>query len=46
LFPKNPQLCDYVLEKAVGEKLYELDDEAEVRANSYMVQRIGKAFCE
>ena len=46
LFPKNPQLCDYVLTAALRRKypdftaLPPLDDSAETRANEYMRRRI------
>lgn len=45
LFPKNPQLCDYVLSKALKQKYPEfeglspLDDELEEKANKFIVER-------
>lgn len=45
LFPKNPQLCDYLLERALKKKYPEfkglspLDDELENKANEYIVNR-------
>ena len=45
LLPKNPQVCDWLLERALerkyggGVKLEPLPDELEHRANSYMVER-------
>lgn len=45
LLPKNPQVCDYLLEKALqrkyGEevKLEPLKDETEKKANSYIADR-------
>lgn len=45
LLPKNPQLCDYILTKALKKKYPEftelaaLDDELENRANRYIVNR-------
>ena len=45
LFPKNPHLCDYVIEKALQNKygndvvLQKLDDTVECAANSYIVNR-------
>jgi len=47
LLPKNPQLCDYLLEKALKRKygnveLAELDDNQEIEANSYVVKRFIK----
>ena len=46
LLPKNPKLCDYVLEKALRKKYPEfqgltpLDDGTEEKANEYMVKRL------
>ena len=48
LFPKNPQLCDYVLSQALRHKypnfkaLSPLDDELENTANDYIVNRFKK----
>lgn len=48
LFPKNPKLCDYVLEKALRKKypdfngLSELDDTMELTANQYINDRFKK----
>lgn len=48
LFPKNPQLCDFVLTKALKRKypdfkgLAPLDDELENIANDYIVNRFKK----
>ena len=48
LFPKNPQLCDYVLTNALKHKypnfktLSPLDDELENIANDYIVNRFKK----
>ena len=45
LLPKNPQVCDYILKKALERKygsveLSPLDDEQELAANRYMVERL------
>ena len=46
LLPKNPKLCDYVLDKALKKKYPEfeglspLDDGTEEKANEYMVKRL------
>ncbi len=48
LFPKNPKLCDYVLQNAVKRRypdfteLSPLDDEMENTANEYIVNRFQK----
>lgn len=47
LLPKNPQVCDYLIEKALERKygpsrLQPLDDSQEQEANGYMVQRLLK----
>ena len=48
LLPKNPQLCDYILEKTLNHKypafdgLKQLDDSLEDKANEYMQSRIVK----
>lgn len=48
LLPKNPQLCDYILEKTLNHKypefdgLKKLDDSLEDKANEYMYSRIVK----
>jgi len=47
LLPKNPQLCDYLIQKALERKygslkLPPLDDSQEQEANTYMVQRLIK----
>lgn len=48
LLPKNPQLCDYILENAIKRKnpdfvsLSPLDDELENKANEYIVNRFKK----
>lgn len=48
LFPKNPQLCDYVLTNALKKKysdfteLSALDDEMENKANEHIINRFGK----
>lgn len=48
LLPKNPKLCDYILENAIKRKnpnfdgLSPLDDELENTANEYMVNRLKK----
>lgn len=48
LLPKNPKLCDYILENAIGRKYPEfeglkpLDDELENTANEYIVKRFEK----
>ncbi len=45
LLPKNPEVCDYLLERALrrrygdGAKLQPLSDELENRANEYMAKR-------
>ena len=45
LLPKNPQVCDYLLEKALKKKygpeaeLAPLEDELERKANQYIVSR-------
>ncbi len=44
LLPKNPHLCDYIIEKALQNKdenfiLQSLDDEIEMNANEYVVNR-------
>lgn len=46
LLPKNPQLCDYIIQKALNRKygeavLEKLDDSIEIAANNYIVKR----FC-
>ena len=46
LLPKNPQVCDYILKKALERKYGEaelspLDDRQELAANQYMVERLG-----
>lgn len=46
LLPKNPQVCDYILKKALERKygeaeLSQLDDRQELAANQYMVERLG-----
>lgn len=47
LLPKNPEVCDWLLERALarrygeGVKLTELSDEAELRANRNMVERLS-----
>lgn len=47
LFPKNPQLCDYILTKALEKKypdfngLSRIDDGVEELANEYMLKRIS-----
>ena len=47
LLPKNPMLCDYVLQKALERKyqkpitLEQLDDTAEQLANQYICERLG-----
>ena len=48
LLPKNPQVCDYLLLKALEKKygvkeLAKLDDTQELAANEYMAERILKA---
>lgn len=45
--PKNPQLCDWLLQKALEKKygafeLETLDDTMEKEANAYMVKRFGQ----
>lgn len=47
LLPKNPQICDYLLKKALERKygngtLAPLDDQQEREANAYMVKRLLK----
>lgn len=48
LLPKNPKLCDYILENAIARKYPEfeglkpLDDELENTANEYIVKRFEK----
>lgn len=47
LLPKNPQLCDYLIQKALERRygpltLPPLDDRQEQEANTYMVQRLMK----
>jgi len=47
LFPKNPHLCDYLLEKALSNKygnvkLAPLDDTLELRANKFIVDTYVK----
>lgn len=47
LLPKNPQVCDYLLKKALERKygdgtLAPLDDKQEREANAYMVKRLLK----
>lgn len=47
LLPKNPQICDYLIQKALERKfgsihLQPLDDSQEREANTYMVQRLMK----
>ena len=44
LLPKNPQLCDYIIKKALQNKygdveLQDLDDSIEISANNYIVNR-------
>ena len=45
VLPKNPKLCDYILQSALKNKypefegLCELDDELEIKANEYIVKR-------
>ena len=46
LLQKNPQVCDYILKKALERKYGEaelspLDDRQELAANQYMVERLG-----
>lgn len=47
LLPKNPQVCDYLIEKALSKKyntdikLKPLEDELEKKANSYIVDRFN-----
>ena len=46
LFPKNPELCDMILEKALRrkypdfDKLEKIDDVLEIKANEFMEKRI------
>ena len=47
LLPKNPQICDYLLSKALERKygtanLVPLDDSKEIEANQYIVNRFVK----
>ena len=48
VFPKNPKLADYVIQKALNRKyngdalLSELDDYEENRGNAYVVNRFSK----
>ena len=47
LLPKNPQLCDQILQIALdakysGVKLSPLDDRLEQEANQYMLDRLTK----
>lgn len=47
LLPKNPQICDYLIQKALERKygdgkLAPLDDKQEREANAYMVKRLLK----
>ncbi len=47
VLPKNPQLCDLLIKKALERKyqidwLEELDDEREARAHDYMKDRLSK----
>lgn len=48
ILPKNPKLCDYIIERAIKRKIPEfknlemLDDTLEVTANEYMVKRFKK----
>ena len=47
LLPKNPHLCDYILQKAIERKyenitLKPLDDKIEFEANDYIVRRFAK----
>lgn len=48
LFPKNPALCDYILDKALNKKyndftgLIQLDDDLENTANKYIADRFLK----
>ncbi len=50
LLPKNPELCDFLLERALARKyrgtikLPELSDEPEYKANHYMVQRLTSKY--
>ncbi len=44
LLPKNPQICDYLITKALERKygeanLSSLDDAEEIQANEYIVKR-------
>ena len=45
LLPKNPQVCDYLIERALERKYKEkiilapLEDKEEMEANSYIVKR-------
>jgi len=46
LFPKNPHLCDYVIQKALERRygevnLQKLDDRIEILANDYIVNRFA-----
>jgi len=48
LLPKNPQLCDWLLQAAISRKnlgitLTALDDSAETLANEYIVKRFAKS---
>lgn len=38
LLPKNPHLCDYILEIATGQKLEKLYDEIELNANKFILE--------
>ena len=48
LLPKNPQVCDWLIEKALERKygqemkLQPLDDQEEKEANAYIVNRFVK----
>ena len=47
LLPKNPELCDWLIQKALERKygdieLQELDDAMEKEANEYIVKRFGE----
>ena len=47
LFPKNPHLCDYVIQKALERRygevtLQKLDDSIELLANDYIVNRFAQ----
>ena len=48
LLPKNPELCDFILQKAIQRKydvvqpLSPLDDTLENNAHAYMQQRLSR----